>query len=298
MQKQARKQGKAVIAATTHKDLKRDFAPNVHIHKRYGKEVTVQYHPKAHTAQCSLTHQMTIQQGTTADYKTLSQFHYRTSRLPPSRKIFTLKRNSELCGVIVYSSSSPMCFGRAKVWKGNIQQLNAEVSIISRVVVHPKYRSIGLGSKLVAETLNHAGTPNVETVAVMAKYNPFFERAGMQPIAESKPTAHLSHALQELDHLGFDTALMASTDYNKQKLEQTSTKPIIDVLIELSLHDGSVRRRLCNLKNVYPHHEEFAEKIAEFDIAELAVALKRLSFCAQSKVYLFWKKEDFAFKSL
>jgi len=31
-----------------------------------------------------------------------------------------------------------MYFGRAKVWKGNIQQLNAEVSVISRVVVHPK----------------------------------------------------------------------------------------------------------------------------------------------------------------
>ena len=47
LQKQARKQAKAVIAATTHKDLLKDFAPNVHIHKRYGKEVTIQYHPKA-----------------------------------------------------------------------------------------------------------------------------------------------------------------------------------------------------------------------------------------------------------
>ncbi len=56
LQKQARKQGKAVIAATTHKDLQRDFAPNVHIHKRYGKEVTVQYHPKAKAQNC-IAHQ-------------------------------------------------------------------------------------------------------------------------------------------------------------------------------------------------------------------------------------------------
>ena len=40
LHKQARKQGRAVIAATTHKDLLADFAPNVHIHKRYGKEIT------------------------------------------------------------------------------------------------------------------------------------------------------------------------------------------------------------------------------------------------------------------
>jgi len=55
LQKQARKQGRAVIAATTHKILLEDFAPNVHIHKLYGKEVTVRYHPKAEAAICSLT---------------------------------------------------------------------------------------------------------------------------------------------------------------------------------------------------------------------------------------------------
>ncbi|HSV48765.1 MAG TPA: ATP-binding protein, partial [Candidatus Acidoferrales bacterium] len=74
LQRQARKLGKAVIAATTHKDIAADFAPNVHIHKRYGKEVTVTYHPKAKTNHCTLTRQMTIQQATTAEYKALSQF--------------------------------------------------------------------------------------------------------------------------------------------------------------------------------------------------------------------------------
>jgi hypothetical protein len=32
-----------------------------------------------------------------------------------------------------------------------------------------------------------AGTPYVEMPAVMAKYNPFAEKAGMQKIAEQKP---------------------------------------------------------------------------------------------------------------
>jgi ABC-type ATPase with predicted acetyltransferase domain len=291
LQKQARKQGKAVIAATTHKDLQRDFAPNVHIHKRYGKEVTIRHHPKAKAANCTLTKQMTIQQGTKTDYKALSQFHYRTSRLPPSRKIFTLKRKDELCGVIVYSYPPPITFGRSKVWKGNIHQLQEEVSAISRVVIHPKYRSIGLGAKLIAETLSQAETTCVETVAVMAKYNPFFEKAGMQRIAESKPSIHMALALWQLEVLGFDLALMAGTSYNEQKIKDVGITPIVDVLVELSQHDGSIRRRLSNLKNIYPKHEEFTAKIVEFNASELALALKRLSFCAQSKVYLFWKKE-------
>lgn len=290
LQKQARKQGKAVIAATTHKDLLRDFAPNVHIHKRYGKEVTIQYHPKAKAANCSLAKQMTIQQGTKTDYKALSQFHYRASRLPPSRKIFTLKRKDELCGVIVYSYPPPITFGRSKVWRGNIHQLQEEISAISRVVIHPKYRSIGLGAKLIAETLSQAGTPCVETVAVMAKYNPFFEKAGMQRIAESKPSKHILKALSQLEQLGFDNALMGSPGCNQQKLEQTGTRPIIDILTELSQHDGSIRRRLASTKNIYPKHEEFTAKIEQLSTSELAVVLKRLSFCAQSKVFLFWKK--------
>ncbi len=288
LQKQARKLGKAVIAATTHLDLLRDFAPNVHIHKRYGKEVTIQYYPKAKAKCCSLTRQMRIEQGTTADYKALSQFHYRTNRLPPSRKIFTLKRKNELCATIVYSYPSPVTFGRSKVWKGNIEQLQTEMSIISRVIVHPKYRSIGLGAKLVLETLRQAGTPNVETVAVMAKYNPFFEKAGMMRIAESKPSIHITNALSKLETLGFDTALLAATTVTEQKIQTTGTKPIVHILTELSKHDGSIRRRLANIKNVYPKHDEFAEKIGQLNAKELAEVLKKLGFCAQTKVYLFW----------
>jgi GNAT superfamily N-acetyltransferase len=260
----------------------------VHIHKRYGKEVTIRYYPKAKAANCSLTKQMTIQQGTTADYKALSQFHYRTSRLPPSRKIFTLKRKDELCATIVYSYPSPVSFGRSKVWKGNIKQLQNEMSLISRVIVHPKYRSIGLGASLIAKTLPFAGTPYIETVAVMAKYNPFFEKAGMMRIAESKTSIHLTNALSQLETLGFDTALLAATTITEQKIHATGTKPIVHILTELSKHDGSIRRRLANLKNVYPKHEEFTEKISQLNATELAKVLKKLSFCAQSKVYLFW----------
>jgi ABC-type ATPase with predicted acetyltransferase domain len=68
--------------------------------------------------------------------------------------------------------------GRLKVLpKMSVQDLNQKLSVIMRVVVHPKYRTIGLGQCLVRETLPLVGTPCVETIAVMAKYNPFFARA-------------------------------------------------------------------------------------------------------------------------
>ncbi|MCW3998790.1 MAG: GNAT family N-acetyltransferase [Candidatus Bathyarchaeota archaeon] len=290
LQKLARKSGKVIIAATTHRDLLKDFAPNVHIHKRYGKEVTVRYYPKAKAKQCSLTKQMTITQGTAAEYNALCEFHYRAHRTPPTRKIFTLKRRGELCGVIVYCYPPPMCFGRSKVWKGSMEELQREISVISRVVVHPKYRSIGLGEKLVRDTLPFAGTPCVEAVAVMAKYNPFFEKAGMQKIAESRPSKAVTQALAKLEDLGFDVMLMGSATYNQQKIAQTGTQPLLDILTELSKSDGGIRRRLASTKNPYPSHTEAAEKIAAYTPQELAEALKRLSFACQTKTYLFWAK--------
>jgi ABC-type ATPase with predicted acetyltransferase domain len=64
--------------------------------------------------------------------------------------------------------------------KISMKKLNQKLSVIMRVVVHPKYRTIGLGIKLVKETLPLAPTPYVETIADMARYNPFFEKADMQ----------------------------------------------------------------------------------------------------------------------
>jgi len=292
LQKLARQNGKAVIAATTHDDLFEDLAPNVLVHKRYGKEITIRYHNKALPRQCSLTQEMHVEQGSLQDYKALSQFHYRAGHCPAPRKIFALKRREEVCGVIVYSFPSPVTFGRSKVWKGNLQQLQKEVSTISRVVVHPKYRSIGLGVKLVRETLCEAGTTCVEAVAVMARYNPFFEIAGMRKIAESKPNVHVTAALEKFEMLGFDVSLLSGLSYGECVVSEVGRDPILNVLEELSLKDGGVRRRLVSLRNVYPKHGEFMAKLVELDVAGLAKALKRLSFLSQTKVYLFWCKNS------
>jgi hypothetical protein len=184
-----------------------------------------------------------------------------------------------------------MCFGRSKVWKGSLTQLQQELSLISRVVIHPKYRSIGLGAKLISQTLTHAGTQHVEAVAVMARYNPFFEKAGMQRIAESKPSPHLTLALEHLDELGFDRTLLAGTHYGEQMTSEIGREAVLNVMENLSKHDASGRRRLAGLRNVYPKHEEFMAKICELNAAGLAKALKQLSFMAQTKVYLFWSKK-------
>ncbi|MEM3566323.1 MAG: ABC transporter ATP-binding protein [Candidatus Bathyarchaeia archaeon] len=291
LQKTARRMGKTVIAATTHTDLHEDLNPSIHIHKRYGKEITVKYHPNTPAKECSLTREIRIEQGAKADYKALSQFHYRSSHLPPPRKTFTMKRGEETCGVIVYSYPPPTMFGRSQIWKGNHQQLQKEISTITRVIIQPKYRAIGLGTKLVKETLPLAGTPYVETLAVMAKYNPFFEKAGMRKIAESKPSPHLQKAMEKLEALGFKPYMLQSQRYSIEKLNEVGKTEVIKILTELSEKGAIPRKRIISTSEAYPSHKEFKEKIEKLNSEGLAKALKKLSFLTQTKVYLFWAKD-------
>ena len=62
-------------------------------------------------------------------------------------------------------------------------EVNAQISLISSLIIHPKYRSIGLGAMLNLDTLPLAGTQYVELITVMAKYSPFAEKGRMQKIA-------------------------------------------------------------------------------------------------------------------
>jgi hypothetical protein len=130
----------------------------------------------------------------------------------------------------------------------------------------------------------------VETVAVMAHINPFFEHAGMKRIAESKPATAVTKALQQLNTLGFNPTLLANLNYNEHTINKTSREAVTTILTDLSLHDSNIRKRLTATRNIYPKHEEFTTKITKLNAYELAKVLKRLSFTAQSKIYLLEQK--------
>lgn len=296
VQKHARQTGKAIFAATTHIDLLEDLAPTLHVHKRFGKEITIRYLPNTPPAQCTIAKNTKIIEGTILDYQKLSQFHYRESRrLPPPRKIFTMQRTDmkELVGVIVYSYPPPTCFGRKKVLAKRkpltLKEINQQLSIISRVVLHPKYRTIGLGARLVKETLPLAGTPYVESVAVMAKYNPFFEKAGMVKLATQRADVSCKEAIQNLSKIGFNPHLIASEKYNKEKLKTLNKKQIDEIKNILGRIKNHRLRRIFTNKP-YINNNTFKTAITNTNTAKLAHALHVLNLLLQEKIYLFWTR--------
>jgi len=71
------------------------------------------------------------------------------------------------------------------------------------------HATIGLGNKLVQESLPLAGTNFVEMSAVMAKCNPFAEKAGMK-IVEQEPPKEALATLNVLEDFDFNNQDLAS----------------------------------------------------------------------------------------
>ncbi len=293
VQKLARRERKAVLVATTHTDLLEDLKPSVHIHKRFGKEIEVKYFPDKVNETCSLARKMHIAEGSREDYEKLAQFHYREAKgLVAAQKVFALKRGEETVGVIVYKYPAITTFGRRKAFgrKLSLQEINRDLALISRVIVHPKYRTIGLGVKLVRETLPLVGKPYVEAVAVMAKYNPFFERAGMQKIAESRPNPQLVEAIEKLRKLGFNPVFLTSETTNLKKLREMSADGVEEVRnVFKGISGGVYGRRLLSIYQTFLKKEDFVARVESASIEKLARMLRILGFLTQTKVYLFWK---------
>ncbi len=84
----------------------------------------------------------------------------------------------------------------SQIWKLAVKKCNTAAARISRVVIHPDYRGDGLGMlavKTALEWISNRRAPEmkkekhlVETIAQMARFNPFFERVGFKYLWDTK----------------------------------------------------------------------------------------------------------------
>jgi hypothetical protein len=165
-------------------------------------------------SECSISKNLVIERAPRRAYEQLARWHYRSSRLGPYSAIFGARHQgaARWAAVIVYSMPAINSRMRARVMANRggdipagsteerIKWLNENVRCISRVVVEPRYRGIGLAARLVRETLPLAGVPIVEALAVMGQVNPFFEKAGMTRFdcSASDFQPRLAHVLEML----------------------------------------------------------------------------------------------------
>ena len=167
---------------------------------------------------CTVTKSLQVVKGTRADYKSLSHYHYRESHPGAAVAIFALKgkfrtaTKLETVGVIVYSMptagaqmrnvATGECF--AGLDKGTrLKLINKNIRTISRVIIEPRFRSLGLAVRLVKETMPIMDVPFIEALAVMGRANPFFEKAGMTRY-DAPPSANCVRLIEAFSTIGVD----------------------------------------------------------------------------------------------
>ncbi len=179
---------------------------------------------------------MQIVLGCLDDYRELGHYHYRDSRLGPYAAIFAIKPKGYVAGcsgiktigVIVYTMPSPglelrniataNCFtGFDRVTR--LALINKNIRCIGRVIIEPRFRGLGLASRLVRDTMPEMGVPVIEAMAVMGLVNPFFEKAGMTAFSAKMP-ARCVQLIEALSLVGIEKQQLIDPKKVQLKLEQ------------------------------------------------------------------------------
>lgn len=161
--------------------------------------------------------ELELERGDVRDYRKLASFHYLPKPPATWAQIWTIRYTAAhapsdasvsrpvAVGVLSYpvprSRGRERYFGRAGFSRReNLEFANANLRTISRVIVHPQFRCLGLASVLVRWLCRQCDTRYVEAAAMMARAHPFFERAGMlrvEPRCDDEPVYFIIDRFRE-----------------------------------------------------------------------------------------------------
>ena len=177
---------------------------------------------------CSVIKRVQIVAGDLNDYKRLAGYHYRDGKLGPYAAIFSMKMETEAIGVIVYKMPTPGAELRGvamgDIFDGldrstRLTLINRNIRCISRVIIEPRFRGLGLASRLVRETMPRMDVPIIEAMAVMGTVNPFFEKAGMKAYVGKRP-ARCVQLIEALSAVGIEGDMLIEPREVQEKIER------------------------------------------------------------------------------
>ena len=135
------------------------------------------------------------------------------------------------------------------------------------------------------------GTPYVEMVAVMAKYNPFAEKAGMTRVIFQTPSKEPLKICEVLERLKFNTKLLGSQSYVADRLGKLTAKQVA-LVKEAFIKNRSPRfsKEVVPSRNKMPFgtKEAYDKGIEGADLAKVVKLIRVVGILLQVKAYLFW----------
>ena len=142
---------------------------------------------------------LTLEPGSSADYRPLAGFHYRAGPPATWARVVAVRHSAPwqlaadpaapgrpvAVGVLSWPTavSRPRreVFGLDRADFGaQLRFANAHLRTVSRVVVHPQFRGLGLATRVIVALCDWCPTRFVEASAAMGAVHPMFDRAGLQ----------------------------------------------------------------------------------------------------------------------
>lgn len=194
--KHLRRLGKSALLITSHNDLADHLQPDYLIECSWEAEAKVTSiawdRPDP-----PLMDDIEYSRGTTADWKMLKHLHYAAGNPATYHSVHCLRhpKLSTPAAVAVFSypdlHSSPrnLATGDDFVVHGSgsrARRLNRDILKLSRVVVAPELRSIGLARRLILASIPNLDVAFVEATASMARYTGFLEKSGFRHIPQGR----------------------------------------------------------------------------------------------------------------
>lgn len=181
--------------------------------------------------------------GTLNDYQSLAEHHYRDRRPATFMRVLAIRHHFTLdspmfpsrmskprtIAVLVESMPPLNCrmrdvaltdrYRRVKNGRTRAAMINRELRTISRVIIHPQWRGLGLAEQMVRAARMTATTVFTESIAAMGRVHPFFSRAGMT--AFPRPAhEHDARLRTVLRSLGLSDELLATPSVIIQQMSQ------------------------------------------------------------------------------
>jgi len=193
----------------------------------------------------ALIDELRIERGASGDYQQLASFHYKSGRPGAVTAVYRMVHRAPtvvgrfvgrpdettIVGVLIRSLPSLGCQLRDRATSDRYRgmgvlaaaaMVNREFRTISRVVIHPQWRGLGLAVRMVQHALRDPETQYTEALAAMGRVHPFFERAGMIRY-DRPPRPEHARLLDALDRLDISPGSLASVRLVLDKLESTNS---------------------------------------------------------------------------
>jgi len=203
--------------------------------------------------------------GTRDDLGALIPFHYRSGLPATLERVLRAvdKETGTLAGVLAISRPTLNGAWRAHAWPGRFdgpdkilaaKRINRDLRTISRVIVDPRFRGLGVAPALVRSYLREPATPCTEAIASMGGVCPFFASAGMAEF-RVPPSARDARLMDALGHAGVERWRLATPDLALDRALRTAGEAFIERELRLWARSSGSTSKLATreLPEIFTH---------------------------------------------